>query len=407
MLGLTTNTARALRSLIAGSLALIAAQGAQARPFGPYAQTPGQTAVATALDGYTRTPTGDTATLFNQIDAQPTPTERASALGRLSPQSYTLLPRLVVQSLDAKDAMLQSYLADRRNGTDSSPARTLGTSGGVNMVLMGDVRNAKYEGTIDRPKVKSDSRSIAFAIDYEARPGIIVGATVGIDGLDARLDPSARPRITLFNSNIGTYASATNGRVYVTATASYNYGDYKLRRQVDIGTLSNRLSASTDSDAWTVSGETGYSLKAGKARIEPFAGLLYRNVSVSGFQEQGGVAALQVANYRTRSLQSALGVRASTTLIVRSDWALRPTVQAEWRRELRGKGDSRIEARFASGDFATFTLKPTRLARDFATASIGVTATYKDRTSVRLAYNGQLSNDRRIHGAVLAISRRF
>ncbi|MDB5686572.1 MAG: hypothetical protein JWR77_1161, partial [Rhizorhabdus sp.] len=340
--------------------------------------------------------------------ARPTPTERASALGRLSPQAYTLLPRLVVQSLDAKDAQIQSYLADRRNGTDSSPARTLGTKGGVNMMLMGDIRNAKYDGTTDRPQVKTDSRSIAFAIDYEARPGIIVGATVGIDGLDARLDPTTRPRITLFNSNVGTYASITNGRVYVNAAASYNYGDYKLRRQVDVGTFSNQLTANTDSDAWTASGETGYTLKRGKARIEPFAGLLYRNVSVSGFQEQGAAAALQVANYRTRSLQSALGVRASASpLIVRSNWSLRPTVQAEWRRELRGKGDSRIEARFASGGSPVFALQPTRLARDFATASLGITATYKDRTSVRLAYNGQLSSDRQIHGAVLSLSRRF
>ncbi len=403
MFGITSQVLRAARRLFAAGAALIAAQVASPA-IAQSVATPGQIAVATALDSRIPT-TGPSAVMRAAVVAQPTPTERASALGLLSPQSYTLLPRLVVQALDAKDMMLQSYLADRRAGTDSSPARTPGTKGGVNMVVMGDVRQAKYDAATDRPKLKSDSRSIAFAIDYQPREGVIVGAMLGIDGLDAQIDP-ARPRSTLFNSHIGSYASISNGRVYVTGAVSYDYADFKLRRQVGFTGFSDRLTARTDADAFAATGETGYSLALGKARVEPYAGINFRHIAMSGFTENGGAAALQVANYRTRSLQSALGLRTNAT-ITRGAWTIRPAVQAEWRRELHGKADSRIEARFVSGNFATFTLQPTRLARDYAAMSAGVTATYKERTSLRLAYNGQLGSDRAIHGAVLSLSRRF
>jgi len=88
-------------------------------------------------------------------------------------------------------------------------------------------------------------------------------------------------------------------------------------------------------------------------------------------------------------------------------WTLRPSVEAQWQRELRSHPDSRIEARFATRDLPIFTLRPTRLARDAGLVNAGVSATWNNRTTIRLGYAGEFSSDRHVHAATLTVGRRF
>ncbi|MFK4794079.1 autotransporter domain-containing protein [Sphingobium sp. ZW T5_29] len=399
----------ALRAAIVGALALSAGftTAAQAAPYGPYALTNGQAAVAAALDSSIPAAGSDRAAMLASIDALPSVGERADALGQLTARSYTLLPRLSIQSMDAADREIRHYLTERRSiALDAAGGVPDSGDGTIHMMLTGGLRQAKYDGRTDRPEARTDSRSIRFAIDVSPVPNLIIGATLGIDGVDARLDPDQRPRITSFNSQIGAYASYQNGKFYVDATANYNFSEFKLRRQATWNGFSDRMTASADGDGVGASVEAGAMLKSGAVRVQPFAGLHYRHADIGGFREGGGAAALEVANYRTRSLRSTLGARASAT-IEKGDWAIRPTVEAQWRRELRAQPDSRIEARFATRDLPVFSLRPAGLARDEALLSAAVTATHNSRTAVRLGYSGDYAADHRVHAAILSISRRF
>ena len=399
----------AWRTAITGALILSAglATAAHAAPYGLYAVTNGQAAVAAALDSTTPATGSDRAAMLASIDALPSAAERADALGQLTARGYTLLPRLSIQSMDAADREIRHYLTERRSiamdAFGDVPVRGDRT---IHMMLTGGLRQAKYDGRTDRPEARSDSRSIRFAIDVSPVPNLIVGATLGIDGIDVRLDPDQRPRITSFNSQIGPYASYQNGKFYVDATANYNFSEYKLRRQVTWSGFSDRMTAAADGDGFGASVETGAMLKAGSVRVQPFVGLHYRHADIGGFREGGGAAALEVADYRTESLRSTLGARASAT-IDKGDWTIRPTLEAQWRRELRAQPDSRIEARFATRDLPVFTLHPTRLARNEGLVSAAVTATHNSRTTIRLGYNGEYAADHRVHAAILSISRRF
>ena len=387
----------------AGLFAL--AQPGLAAPYGPYAVTPGEASLAHTLDSAPSS--GDRAAMLASIDALPDAAARADALGQLTPRNYALLPRLAIQSMDAADREIRHYLVERRSIAMDAPA-DVPVSGDrtVHMMLTGGVKQARYEAGFDRPEARSDSRSLRFAIDVSPVRNLIVGATLGIDGIDARLDPAQRPRITLFNSQIGPYASFHNGRFYVDATAGYNFAEYKLRRQVGWIGFSDRLTASADGDGWAASGETGAMLRVGAVRVQPFAGLQYRHADVGGLREGGGAAAIEVAGYRTRLLRGTLGARASAN-VAAGNWTLRPTIEAQWQRELRKRPDSRIEARFAAGDLPIFSLRPERLDRDAGLVSASLTATHNSRLAVRLAYSGEYSNDRRVHAATLSLSRRF
>jgi uncharacterized protein with beta-barrel porin domain len=376
-------------------------------PYGPYAATPGQAAVGAMLDAMPSAPTGERAAMLASIDALPAAAQRADALGQLSPRSYTLLPRLAIQSMDAADRDLRAYLVQRRAiALDAPVGVPVSGDRTIHMMLTGGLKQARYKARADRPEAESDGRSLRFAIDVTPVKGLLIGATLGIDGIDARLDPAQQPRITQFNSSIGGYASYSDGRFYVDTTATYTLSEYKLRRQVGWTGFSDRMIAPVDGDGWAASAEAGAMLRTGKVRVQPFAGLHHRYADVSGFTENGGASALQVARYRTQSLRGGLGLRASAS-VAAGDWAIRPSVEGQWQRELRQRPDSRIEARFATKDLAIFTLRPTRLARDAGLVDAGIGATYRSRTSLRLGYAGEYASDRHIHAATLTISRRF
>lgn len=409
MLGLPIGNNRLMRRLIAAAATLLMAlnmQIASAQTLASQGQTANQVAVGAGLDSIAATATGDRRTMINAIKALPDTASRANALGQISQQNYTLLPQLAIQSMDANEAMLHNYIVDRRSIAADAPASvpTIG-DGTIHMMLTGNVRQAKYKSGRDRPRADSDSRALAFSIDVTPRTGLLIGVNLGIDGTDARLDAN-RPRITQFNSHIGPYISYSNGKFYIDTSASYNLSDYRLRREVNFAGFIDRLTATQLGDNWAASGETGLMLKMGKTRFQPFVGIHYRYADVSGFQEQGGTAALQVAKYRTQSVRSAVGARLSTTIDA-GKWSLRPTVSGEWRHELAKKPDSRIEARLASADVGIWTLQPAGLKRDTANVSAGITATYNNRTSFRLAYVGEWGSDRHVNGATATISRRF
>ena len=407
LFGFRTRTAWHIVAGAAACLALAPLGSASAQTLASAGTTPNQVAVGAALDAISGTATGDRRAQIDAIRALP-PASRSAALGQLSPQGYTLLPRLAIQSMDANQSNLHDYIVQRRAIAEDAPATVpLSGDGTITMTLMGDLRQGLYKGAADRPRATTDSRSLQFALDFSPRPGAIVGLALGIDGVDARLDPVARPRITAFNSHIGPYASITNGRVYLDVDATYQLTEYKLRRQVGFAGFTDRLRINQDGDGWAADAETGYLLRFGAAAFQPFAGLHYRYADVSGFREVGGVSALDVARFRTKSLRSSLGARLSAN-VRRGNWTIRPTAQAEWRRELEKKPESRQEWRFANGDVpASFTLQPNQLKRDAAYVSAGVSATYNSRTSFRLGYVGEIASDRHVHGFVATISRRF
>ena len=113
-----------VRRLIEGAAALLMLYGqpAMAGPYTPYAVTPGEAAVGMTLDAAPGAPGSDRSAMLASIDALPTAAARANALGQLSPRSYSLLPRLSIQSMDAADRDIRSWLAERRSVAIDAPA---------------------------------------------------------------------------------------------------------------------------------------------------------------------------------------------------------------------------------------------------------------------------------------------
>lgn len=392
---------------IAASIVALSGSAALAQTYGPDATTPGEAAVAGALDTIASPSTGPYATMLGAIDALPDAAARADALGQLSPRNYRLMPRLSIQSMDATDREIRGYLQQRREMALDASA-SVPVSGDQTITVMGSygLRQGKYKARVDRPAANSDSRSIRAGFDISPVPGLIVGASIGIDGIDAALDRSQRPRSTLFNAGVTPYASYTKGRFYVDATAGYTRSWYQLRRQVSYTGFTDRLQAGAQGDNAAASVEAGGILQLGVLRAQPFAGLQYRYADLGGIVESGGASALAVAKFKSQSVRSSLGMRASAT-VRKGNWSVRPSVEAQWQRELRSRPESRIEAIFINGGTPIFTLPSWRYDRDAAIVGASVAAVHGERTAVRFSYSGEFAHDRRVHGFALTASRRF
>ncbi|MEE4451585.1 autotransporter outer membrane beta-barrel domain-containing protein [Novosphingobium resinovorum] len=371
------------------------------------ATTPGQAAVGGALDAIESPAASPYASIVGAIDSLPDAAARANALGQLGAAPYRLMPRLSIQSMDATDREIRGYLAQRREAAlDASPGVPISGDRTINVMVSFGLKQGDYKARADRPKANFDSRSIRAGFDISPVPGLIVGTSIGIDGIDANLDRSQQPRSTLFNANITPYASYTNGRYYVDATAGYTRSWYQLRRQIDFTGFSDRLQSGPNGDNAAATVEAGGIFKLGVLRAQPFAGLLYRYADLGGFVETGGSAALAVAKFKTESVRTSLGARVSANLR-KGAWTLRPSVEAQWQRELRSRPESRIEAIFLAGGTPIFTLPSTRYDRDGAVVGAGISAMHGERTALRLSYSGEFGNDRRIHGFAITANHRF
>jgi len=376
---------------------------AVAAPYGPDANTPAEAAVAGVLDAG-----GGSLDIRSSLDALPSSSARADALGQLSVRNYRLLPRLAIQSMDATDRALRGSLVQRREQILDAPAGVpLKGDRTLHLTVTYGLKQGKYDGQVDRPRANSDSRSIMAALDVSPAPGLIIGGTLGIDGIDMNLDRSQRPRSTVFTATYGGYASYTNGQFYVDATAAYANTEYKVRRQVTYAGFSDRLFSAPRGDNASASLEAGAIISRGAVRLQPFAGLQYRYADLGGALEQGGDAALAVAKFKTEAVRSNLGAR--VTASTRSgDWTLRPSLEGLWQRELKAHPDSRIEAIFADGSTPIFTFPRSRVFhRDAGIVTAALSAVHKERTSLRLSYTGEYSSDRKIHAFGVTLSRRL
>ena len=398
---------RSVTAVVSLAALLPLANMAYAAPYGPDAVTPAEVAVAGALDSVASPATSPYADMLASIDDLANTGERADALGQLSPRNYRLLPRLAIQSMDASDSEIRGYLSERREQAwDAGTQARKPADQTVRFMLSFGLKQGGYKARTDRPQANSDSRSIRSGIDFSPVEGLILGATLGIDGIDANLDRSQHPRITQFNVDIGPYASYSTDKFYIDATSVYNRSYYKLRRQISWSGFSDQLRKNVSGDNAAATVEVGSILQLGALRAQPFAGLQYRYADVSGFVENGGAAALAVAQYKTESVRSSIGLRASTTARTGS-WTVRPSVEAQWQRELRSNPDSRIEAIFADGGTPIFVLPASHYARNVAVVKAGLSAAKSDRLSVRLSYSGEFAADRHVHGFAVTASRRF
>lgn len=205
------------------------------------------------------------------------------------------------------------------------------------------------------------------------------------------------------NYHLGLYGGAQWRGLALRAGASHTWHDLSTRRDVDFPGFSDRLKGGYRAGTTQVFGELAYQIRAGGAGLEPYANVAHVKLRTHGFTERGGAAALSAAAASTDTTFTTLGLRAATALDLKGA-PLTLRGMAGWRHAF-GDATPLATMRFAGG--GAFAVSGVPLARDTAVLEAGLDYAVTARTTLGLAYNGQLGAGLSDHGVKASFTLRF
>src|SRR5690606_17995149 len=91
---------------------------------------------------------------------------------------------------------------------------------------------------------------------------------------------------------LGVYGGAAWGPIGLRFGAAHAWHDVEVARTAAFPGLSQTLSAAYDATTAQIFGEVGYEIDTALARLEPFAGIAWAQVTTDSFTETGGTAAV-------------------------------------------------------------------------------------------------------------------
>ncbi|MDH6234639.1 outer membrane autotransporter protein [Mesorhizobium soli] len=207
--------------------------------------------------------------------------------------------------------------------------------------------------------------------------------------------------------HLGLYAGSvwgvSGGELALRSGAAVSSHDIDTSRAAAFSGFSETLEGSYRARTAQAFSELGYSVKAARVDLEPFANLAYVNLSADGFKETGGAAAIAVRERTSGVTFTTLGLHAAADLPLGGLTAtLRSTLG--WRHAY-GDVTPLATAAFAGG--AAFTVAGVPVARDAAVVEAGLDLPLAPAASLRVAYGGQFGSGLSDHGVKATLDWKF
>ncbi|MXO65524.1 autotransporter domain-containing protein [Altericroceibacterium endophyticum] len=203
--------------------------------------------------------------------------------------------------------------------------------------------------------------------------------------------------------HLGLYGGAQIGSVALRLGGIYSWHALDTQRNIAFTGFADSLSSSYDARTAQIFGEVAYAMGFGSGSVEPFANLVWANVDVDGFTEQGGAAALSGKKTKLDRAWSTLGLRGKFRIGAAEDV---PVLSASlgWMHGFGGDVDPG-QYSFAGGE--SFSISGIGLPQDSALLEAGLTFTVSGRTAFRLAYDGRLGSGFEDHAVKASLTVSF
>ncbi|EKF39979.1 outer membrane autotransporter barrel domain-containing protein [Nitratireductor indicus C115] len=203
--------------------------------------------------------------------------------------------------------------------------------------------------------------------------------------------------------HLGLYAGTELGKLGIRTGLGYSWHSIDTARNINVGALSENLSADYDAATFQAFGEVGYRFDLSAASIEPFANLAYVHHSSDGFTEHGGSAALTVAGQSMDTGFATIGARMEHTFQLAS-MPVTAKAMLGWQHAFGDVEPTSVHA-FAGGP--NFTIAGVPIARNTALIEAGFDFDLTQQATLGLSYKGQISETTSQHGFNGMLSIRF
>jgi outer membrane autotransporter protein len=264
---------------------------------------------------------------------------------------------------------------------------------------------AKLKG--DGNASSAELRGPEFAIGYEA--GLVNGWIGGIvlRYMDKELkvespEQSADIKSLGFGLYGGREFALGSGMMRLLAGAQYSSHDISSNRKVTIGAATQTLEADYDGSTVLAYLEAAYRFKASdRVELEPFMSASRVNMTLDGFVEHGGSAALRKEKDRFGHTMTTLGVR----LAAQASSMIEFNAEAAWN-HIYGDMTPDSTMSFAAGS-PKFTVEGSASNRDEVLLGVGVGARLADNLKLNLGYNTALGSRAVSHSGSLTLNVTF
>jgi len=374
-----------------------------AQPLANFATTSGRRAVALTLDQIRGNPDPDVQKILSALYPAEVTGGVSSALDRLAPQnvfSETLFGRLFAGVLADQFVGRASALRAGATGFSAAPARFDRGRGNLASLLQ-TAQADQLAPTDGGPgSITADSRlggfvagqfvfgDRSFTPGETARPFAAGGVTLG---LDYRLDLVSAIGLagSYFTGDMSVFGGTTNSRagalsLYGTTEAGPLYldgflgggvTDYDTTRSLGLGGFSPTMSGSPSGHFFAFGGNTGYRFEqqtdGGLLRWGPVGEVRFNNVAIGGYGETGSASlSSRIRERGATSAQTGTGAEAALDMPTALG-LLMPHLRVTWRHEFADASETAI-ANFLVAPGLPFTLTSSRLGRDFAGVTAGI-----------------------------------
>jgi len=236
-------------------------------------------------------------------------------------------------------------------------------------------------------------------IGTNGRIGIAAGYTASRNALDNRGNS------TVETGHLAGYGGWSFGNLNLRAGGAYAWHTIDTTRTIFFPGFFDTDTAHYNAATGQIFGEAGYGFAFGNVAIEPFAGAAWVRLRTDGFNERGGLAALNVAASSFDAGYSTLGLRAATVIPLATDILLVPRASAAWQHAFDNVTPAGALAFAGAG--VPFVFSGVPIARDAVLAEAGFDLAIGRSATVGLSYVGQLANNVHDHAAKGKFSWKF
>jgi outer membrane autotransporter protein len=233
---------------------------------------------------------------------------------------------------------------------------------------------------------------------------VVVGGAFRYVHTNAPFDDGSKTKLDNYEGVV--YGGWREGPAYVTALASGGANDYTISRNLMPFGLTGFANSSPTGSLFSAFGEAGYGFDWDGTTLTPYANLDYIHQNVGAFAETGGFGALSVAAANGNSLQTTLGLRASTRIDLGDHGTLVPEVRVGWAHEFLDQSQT-LTAQLVGTAASPFTVVGTQFGRDSAVVGVGVSHEFAPGASFFMDYDGQFTGGFNQNSGSVGIKVRF
>ncbi len=344
----------------------------------------------------------------------------------------------------AKMNMIGSRLLDLRSGTrgfvvglNGQEAQSTGTASAQRAGLegarggaasadtplggpWGGFLNLGYNwGNVDQTTLQDAYKfrnfNLLAGIDYRVSNSVVLGGAFTYSDTNSDYDQSLG-NVKAATTGIAGYGTYYVDNWYVDGFLAWGNVDYDSTRNIFIPSnnpaapaIQGSATANPKGDQWSASIGVGANYDMGTMTLTPTLRLGYiwvKNKAFSEYEPNAGLG-LAVDERTIRSLQSALGVKVSTTLSSGAGVFV-PYVSAQWMHEFENDSPSIISKYVADPTNTFFAIPTAGPTRNYAVLAVGSSGTFQNDFSAFLQFTAAVGLDNEtVYGLVFGLRKQF